>query len=126
MRSLAATAALGLAACGSGTSSPSSSSAAAADGKVSGEITVYNAQHESLTKERKELKALLGSEDKQWKRIADEIKALKDQFGQKTEIGKRRTSFAEAPEGVETGHELLRRRRSLRSRAFTASSRPVV
>ena len=31
-----------------------------------------------------------------------------------------------APEGVETGHELLRRRRSLRSRAFTASSRPVV
>jgi topoisomerase IV subunit A len=59
-------------------------------------------EHESLTKERKELKSLLGSEDKQWKRIADEIKALKDQFGQKTEIGKRRTSFAEAPEGVET------------------------
>jgi iron(III) transport system substrate-binding protein len=49
---LAATAALGLAACGSGTSSStSSSSAAAADGKVSGEITVYNAQHESLAKE---------------------------------------------------------------------------
>ncbi|WP_427134145.1 iron ABC transporter substrate-binding protein [Pseudarthrobacter sp. S9] len=47
---LAATAALGLAACGSGTSS-SASSSAAADGKVSGEITVYNAQHESLTQE---------------------------------------------------------------------------
>jgi iron(III) transport system substrate-binding protein len=47
---LAATAALGLAACGSGTSS-SGGSSAAADGKVSGEITVYNAQHESLTKE---------------------------------------------------------------------------
>src|SRR6478672_10613196 len=31
-----------------------------------------------------------------------------------------------APEGVETGHELLRRRRSLRSRAFAAPSRPVV
>jgi iron(III) transport system substrate-binding protein len=42
---LAATAALGLAACGSGSSSPAGSSAAA------GEITVYNAQHESLTKE---------------------------------------------------------------------------
>ena len=27
-------------------------------------------EHESLTKERKELKALLGSEDKQWKRIS--------------------------------------------------------
>jgi iron(III) transport system substrate-binding protein len=46
---LAATAALGLAACGTGTSSSTSSTAA--DGKVSGEITVYNAQHESLAKE---------------------------------------------------------------------------
>ncbi len=46
---LAATAALGLAACGSGSSSPAGSSAAS-DGKA-GEITVYNAQHESLTKE---------------------------------------------------------------------------
>ena len=59
-------------------------------------------EHDSLTKERKELKALLGSKDKQWKTIADEIKALKDQFGQKTALGKRRTSFADAPEGVET------------------------
>ena len=58
-------------------------------------------EHESLTRERKELKALLGSKDRQWKRIADEIKALKDQFGQKTGLGRRRTSFADAPEGVE-------------------------
>ncbi|MGO4229056.1 iron ABC transporter substrate-binding protein [Arthrobacter sp. YAF34] len=41
---LAVTAALGLAACGSGSSSQAGSAA-------SGEITVYNAQHESLTKE---------------------------------------------------------------------------
>ena len=41
---LAATAALSLAACGSG-------STTGADGKPAGEITVYNAQHESLTKE---------------------------------------------------------------------------
>ena len=47
---LAATATLGLAACGAGASTAPSSSAAA-DGKISGEITVYNAQHESLTKE---------------------------------------------------------------------------
>jgi len=58
-------------------------------------------EHENLTKERKELKALLASKDKQWKTLASEIKALKDQFGQKTELGRRRTSFAEAPEGVE-------------------------
>jgi iron(III) transport system substrate-binding protein len=46
---LAATAALGLAACGSGTSTGTVPTGS--DGKVSGEITVYNAQHESLTKE---------------------------------------------------------------------------
>jgi topoisomerase-4 subunit A len=59
-------------------------------------------EHESLTKERKDLKALLASKDKQWNRIADEIKSLKSEFGQKTALGKRRTSFAEAPEGVDT------------------------
>ncbi len=58
-------------------------------------------EHESLTKERKELKSLLASNDKQWKRIADEIKDLKTRFGQKTELGRRRTSFDEAPEGAE-------------------------
>lgn len=49
---LAATAALGLTACG-GSTSPAATTApsAPADAKVSGEITVYNAQHESLTKE---------------------------------------------------------------------------
>ncbi|MEN3344087.1 MAG: iron(III) transport system substrate-binding protein [Arthrobacter sp.] len=47
---LAASAALGLAACGSSTPS-SNSSTAASDGNVAGEITVYNAQHESLTQE---------------------------------------------------------------------------
>ncbi|MET3811299.1 iron ABC transporter substrate-binding protein [Arthrobacter sp. UYEF3] len=46
---LAATASLGLAACGSGASTSGSSTAA--DGKPSGEITVYNAQHDTLTKE---------------------------------------------------------------------------
>jgi iron(III) transport system substrate-binding protein len=48
---LAASAALGLAACGSSTPSSNSSSTAASDGNVAGEITVYNAQHESLTQE---------------------------------------------------------------------------
>jgi topoisomerase-4 subunit A len=57
-------------------------------------------EHDALTKERKELKALLGSDDKQWKRIADDIKSLKERFGQKTEAGRRRTSFDVAPEGI--------------------------
>src|SRR6476620_12248947 len=47
---LAATAALGLTACGGGTPAGGTSSSAS-NGAASGEITVYNAQHESLTKE---------------------------------------------------------------------------
>ena len=58
-------------------------------------------EHDDLTKERKELKSLLASKDKQWQRISDEIKAVRTEFGQKTELGRRRTSFEDAPEGVE-------------------------
>ncbi|HYH70250.1 MAG TPA: DNA topoisomerase IV subunit A [Methyloceanibacter sp.] len=58
-------------------------------------------EHDALTQERKDLKGLLGSEDKQWAKIAGEIKALKEQFGQKTALGRRRSSFDEAPEGVD-------------------------
>ena len=57
-------------------------------------------EHENLNKERKERKALLGSADKQWTRIGEEIKEVKEQFGQKTELGRRRTSFADAPDDV--------------------------
>ncbi|MDJ0512111.1 MAG: DNA topoisomerase IV subunit A [Methyloceanibacter sp.] len=57
-------------------------------------------EHDALTKERKELKALLKSEDKQWKRIAGEIKEIKEAFGPKTDLGRRRTTFDEAPEDV--------------------------
>ncbi|GGJ25089.1 UNVERIFIED_ORG: iron(III) transport system substrate-binding protein [Paenarthrobacter nicotinovorans] len=48
---LAATAALGLTACGSNAGSAPVASGSASDGSVSGEITVYNAQHDTLTKE---------------------------------------------------------------------------
>ena len=55
-------------------------------------------EDKDLRAERKALKDLIGSEKEQWKRIADEIRAIRDKFGPKTPLGKRRTSFAEAPE----------------------------
>ena len=54
-------------------------------------------EHDALSKEQRELNRLLKSPDDQWSRIADEIRAVKDQFSKKTEIGRRRTAFAEAP-----------------------------
>ncbi len=51
-----------------------------------------------LKGERSGLKELLASEKLQWSHIAGEIKDIRKRFGQKTEIGRRRTGFAGAPE----------------------------
>ena len=58
-----------------------------------------------LRAERKSLKELIGSEKEQWKKVAEEIKAIRTQFGPKTALGKRRTTFAEAPEHDEAAIE---------------------
>jgi topoisomerase-4 subunit A len=62
-------------------------------------------EDKTLRAEQKKLKALVGSTKEQWKTIADEIKAVRETFGPKTKIGKRRTTFAEAPEHDEAAIE---------------------
>jgi topoisomerase-4 subunit A len=48
-------------------------------------------------KKRPGLKHLLGSDEAQWTHIAGEIRDTRDKFGKKTELGARRTEFADAP-----------------------------
>ena len=55
------------------------------------------AEDKALREERTKLKSLIGSTAQQWKTISGQIKELKDKFGPKTEIGKRRTTFGIAP-----------------------------
>jgi topoisomerase IV subunit A len=62
-------------------------------------------EDKELRKERKSLQELLGSEKSQWERIADEIRKVRETFGPKTALGKRRTGFAEAPEHDEAAIE---------------------
>jgi topoisomerase IV subunit A len=62
-------------------------------------------EDKELRAERKSLKELLGSEKQQWKKVAEEIKSVRTKFGPKTALGKRRTSFAEAPEHDEAAIE---------------------
>jgi topoisomerase IV subunit A len=62
-------------------------------------------EDKELRAERKALKELLASEPAQWKRVADEIKEVRTKFGPKTELGKRRTRFAQAPEHDEAAIE---------------------
>ncbi|MFZ3034248.1 MAG: DNA topoisomerase IV subunit A [Parvibaculum sp.] len=54
-------------------------------------------EHKELTAEQKALRALVKSDDAQWARISEEIKDVKARFSKTTPLGKRRTSFADAP-----------------------------
>jgi topoisomerase-4 subunit A len=54
-------------------------------------------EHKQLTAEKKDLLALLKSEERQWDRIGEEVKELKALYGPKTELGRRRTDFGDAP-----------------------------
>ena len=62
-------------------------------------------EEKNLRTERKSLKELLGSETEQWKKVGEEIKKVRTTFGPKTPLGKRRTSFAQAPEHDEAAIE---------------------
>jgi topoisomerase-4 subunit A len=55
------------------------------------------AEDKALREERTKLKSLIGSPAQQWKTIASQIKELKNTFGPKTDLGRRRTTFGIAP-----------------------------
>lgn len=54
-------------------------------------------EHAGLAAEKAKLHELLASEEKRMQVISDEIKEIKKKFGKTTELGKRRTQFADAP-----------------------------
>jgi len=58
-------------------------------------------EHKSLSGEKAEIEKLLKSDDLQWTRIGEEIRAVKEKFGKSTRLGKRRTDFSNAPDVAE-------------------------
>ncbi|WP_339861055.1 DNA topoisomerase IV subunit A [Paremcibacter congregatus] len=54
-------------------------------------------EYEALEAEKAGLLELLASEELRWTHISDEIKDIRKKFGAKTELGARRTVFADAP-----------------------------
>jgi topoisomerase-4 subunit A len=54
-----------------------------------------------LSDERKDIDALLADEAKQWKTIAWQVRELKKTYGPQTPIGKRRTTFEDAPGAID-------------------------
>ena len=54
-------------------------------------------EFDNLTAEETRLKELLGADAKQWKTISEDIAKVKETFGTKSSLGKRRTTFEDAP-----------------------------
>ncbi len=57
-------------------------------------------EHKELEGRKRDLNALLKSEDRQWAHIAGQIAEVKKSFGPKTKLGARRTRFGDAPSAV--------------------------
>src|SRR5436305_10710192 len=53
-------------------------------------------EEKDLRGELKGIKGLLGSEAEQWSKVGEQVKKVRDLFGPKTPLGKRRTLFADA------------------------------
>ncbi|MDH4440785.1 MAG: DNA topoisomerase IV subunit A, partial [Rhizobium sp.] len=55
-------------------------------------------EHDELSAEKAEIESLLASTDKQWQTVAWEIGEVKKKYAKATELGRRRTLFADAPD----------------------------
>src|ERR1700685_3887266 len=55
-------------------------------------------EDKNLRAELKGVMGLLGSEAEQWSKVGEQVRKVRDIFGPKTPLGKRRTQFADAPE----------------------------
>ena len=54
-------------------------------------------EHDALTQEKGEVEKLISDEKLQWKTITAQVRELKKKYPPESKVGKRRTTFAEAP-----------------------------
>ena len=57
-------------------------------------------EYDELVKEKAQVEALIGNEAVQWKVIATDIRDVRKKYGPDTKIGKRRTTFENAPQAA--------------------------
>ena len=65
------------------------------------EESEIKAEYDDLNHEKTLLDELLSSDEKAWEAIANEVRLIKDKFGKKTALGKRRTDFSEVAETID-------------------------
>ncbi len=64
-------------------------------------------EHQSLSEEQADLQDLMARETRRWQAIADDIRAIRDQFGGETDLGRRRTRFDDPPAEISVPVEAL-------------------
>lgn len=64
-------------------------------------------EYDDLSAEKGSLEALLADEHLRWQKVAEEIKYVREKFGKKTALGRRRTEFAEVADDIEISIEAL-------------------
>ena len=64
-------------------------------------------EYDDLSTEKGSLEALLANETLRWQKVAEEVKYVREKFGKKTALGKRRTEFAEVADDIEISIEAL-------------------
>ena len=65
------------------------------------------AEYDELVEQKNGLEALLGSEELRYTKLSEEINVMKDKFGKKTVLGRRRTQFADMPEDIDVPIEAM-------------------
>ncbi len=71
------------------------------------EESEIRAEFDELSAEKEGLERLLADESLRWQKVAEEVRQVRDKFGKKTALGRRRTEFAEAADDVEISIEAL-------------------
>ena len=64
-------------------------------------------EDQSLKKELEDINHLLGDINLRWNTIYDELSVIKKKFGQKTDIGRRRTTVSDAPEEIDVSIDVM-------------------
>ena len=65
------------------------------------------AEFDELTEEKNALELLLSDENLRLERLSEEINQMKEKFGKKTPLGKRKSQFADMPEDVDVPIEVM-------------------
>ena len=65
------------------------------------------AEFDELTEEKNSLEALLGDENMRMQKLSEEISLMKEKFGKKTPLGRRKSQFMDQPEDVEITTEVF-------------------